>query len=172
MAHKPLFVLINGRGGVGKTTTLHALLEHPPRGWVFFDFDNGKFPPPKEGESGKDWRRAQHNWWIQVVKKIHDTNALHVCIFGVGIFPWQMEELAHATILSEEQYIYGVLTCTDETRKERLKSRGSTHIAEYDVKKFEEILNKMKAHGAKEFSTENVTPEEVARDIRKWLESL
>ncbi|PIV90607.1 hypothetical protein COW46_02180 [Candidatus Gracilibacteria bacterium CG17_big_fil_post_rev_8_21_14_2_50_48_13] len=168
---KPHFVLINGRGGVGKTTTLHRLLEHPPQGWIFFDFDDGKFPPPRDGESGKEWRRQQHNWWLSVAKAWHGQN-MHVCVLGVGIFPWQVPELEAAQHFDADQFAYGVMTCSPKTRRARLLQRGTTQIAEYDEEQARGLLAKMKAHGAVEFSTEEKTPEEVAEDIRAWLNSL
>lgn len=170
--NKPLFVLINGRGGTGKSTTLHALLENPPKGWIFFDFDNGKFPPPKLGDSGKEWRHLQHNWWLEVAATQHKTNNLHVCVLGVGIFPWQIHELPNAPLLKPEQFVYGMITCAEATRVKRLEARDPVRGAEYSAEKFLPIFRKMQDLGVQEFSTENQTPQEVAKEIKTWLESL
>lgn len=168
---KSLFVLINGRGGVGKSSALHALLENPPRGWVFFDFDHGKFPPPKDGESGKEWRRAQHNWWLKVAQAWHAQD-VHVCVFGVGIFPWQVGELSESKHFAPEQLHYGVITCSREVRRARLQARGTEHIAEYDEEKSAALLTKMHDHGVREFSSEMSEPAGVAAEVRTWLEEL
>lgn len=165
---KPLFVLINGLGGVGKTTTMKALIKNPPKNWVFFDFDDGKFQPV----GGKSWRQAQHNWWIELASKLHKKQNINVCILGVGVFPWQARDLPSYDLLAESQYVYAVLTCTEKTRKQRLEKRGSSFVSKCDKSKFKNILEKMLDYNVKEFSTENSSPDEIAHKIKKWLNKL
>lgn len=167
---KPVFVLINGRGGTGKTTAMHALLENPPEGWVFFDFDHGKFPV-SEG-AGKEWRHNQHNWWLEVAAAQHKENNLNVCVFGVGVFPWQIHELPNASLLEADQFVYGMLTCSEATRRKRLAQRGTEPGEGYAEEIILPILEKMRTHGVKEFSSEEASPKDVAGEIREWLESL
>jgi len=162
--------LVNGEGGVGKTTLVEYFLKHPLKDVVFFDFDKGKYELPKESSLWKEWKDKQQRWWLTFFKEyVVKHPERHIVLCGVVAFPWKLELMDEYKELENAHFHFAFLTCSDEERKRRLEERGDGHLWKPKAENILEIEERMRGLGAREIETSIKTVEEVAKDVSSWI---
>ena len=166
-------VFINGLGGTGKTEVVNYFKKNHLKGWLFFDFDQGKYPIPNEKLAIKEWWKKQHIWFLEECLRIQSIDKINICIMGVSLFPWDLRVLEEkGEIINKNISQYAYLYCNPEIRKLRLEARGDAHLFEGDLEKYKVVIEKFNKEGAKSFDTSYKSVDKVADDIAVWLKSL
>ena len=105
-------IFINGLGGTGKTAVVNYFKKNPLKGWLFFDFDQGKYPIPNEKIAIKEWRKKQHIWFLEECLRIQSIDIINICIMGVSLFPWDVRVLEEkGEIINKNISQYAYLYC-------------------------------------------------------------
>jgi hypothetical protein len=133
-------------------------------GW-FFDFDKGMVEKPHtiDLEILAPWVSKQRKYWLKEVRnpKYCDKN---ICLFGVGLFPWKVGD--------PDDIAFAYISLDQDERKKHLNERGDPHIWHAYNKDIREIVKKLDDGGVKKFDYNNKTVEQMAAEIRTWLESI
>lgn len=169
------FIFLNGQGGTGKSSIVHHFLAHPIPGWIFFDYDNGAHPMPKEETDQLAWKQyktTQLLWWIEVMKAQQEKQECNIVLCGAMPLPWKIDEMDIIKECADSSSIHhAFLYCNDEERKRRLAQRGDTHIWEAHSGSDRELLKKIEDYGSRKFDTSHKSIPEVAQDINSFLTS-
>ena len=167
-------IFISGLGGTGKSSVVHYFLENPIKGFTFFDFDKGKYkaPPYDKPHLHGEWRVKQNRWWLSVANKEYEKNKDIPVVVGLSRYPRQLLSFPEAKEFNQENIHFGLLTCNDDARKERLHGRGDPHHWQGKKDWYDEFFHEMELVNAHVIDTSKLTIEEVAQDIKEWLATI
>jgi len=163
-------VFISGLSGTGKSTIVEHFNKHPMNGWLFYDYDKGKYSVPDDESEHLDWRKKQSEYWLQLAKE-NAKNNTNTCVLGFALYPKNTYELPSAKFFGNNIH-FALIDCSDEERKKRLFGRGTPHHWQGEKDFYAEFRKVNFEHRGKVFDTTNKTVEETAKEIKKWLEGL
>lgn len=166
---EPTIVFISGLGGVGKTTLVDYFTQHPLEGWIFYDFDKGKYEIPNDQKDHLDWRKKQTDYWLEVALNHGLNDNLQTVIMGLSLYPEKTFELSNADKFKKNNIHFALINAQDEERKRRLIERGTPHHYQGIKEWYDEFFKKMRESGDCEFDTTNKTKEETAQEIKQYL---
>lgn len=156
-------VFIAGQGGAGKTTLVNYFQKNPIKGWLFFDFDEGKCKKPQDLSKIKEWIKKQREFWLkEVFEEKYGKN--NIVVFGVGLFSWELN-------LPNNVY-FAYLSCEPEIRRKRLITRGTPDMWEPNKPSIDEKVKRLNQEGAKRFDTSSCSIEETVKEIKEWLTTI
>ncbi len=165
-----MIVFISGLSGTGKSTIVDYFRNHPVDGWLFYDYDNGKFPVPDDEKDHLEWRKSQSEYWLQVALKNQENNT-KTCVLGMALYPSNTCELPSAKSFGNNIH-FSLIDCSDDERKKRLFDRGTPQHWQGEKDFYAEFRKVNSEHRGKTFDTTNKTVKETAEEIKDWLEEL
>ena len=165
-----MIVFISGLSGTGKSTLVEYFKDHSVDGWIFYDYDHGKFPVPENETGHLKWREAQSEYWLQVALE-NGQNNINTCILGLALYPKNTFELASAAKLKNNIF-FALIDCADEERKKRLFNRSTPQHWQGEKDFYTEFRKVNSEQCGQTFDTTNKKVEETAQEINNWLESL
>lgn len=167
---KPIITFINGLGGTGKSTLVDYFNQNPIEGWRVYDFDKGEYQAPEDQTKHLQWRIDQTKSWLN--KAIENSfNGNKTAIFGLSLYPETNNELIGDKINPEDIH-YALLTTEPEIRKQRLTDRGTPQHWQGHKDWYDEYHNKIRQSADLEIDTSNMPVEDVAEQIRNWLQNI
>lgn len=165
---QPVIAFLSGLSGTGKSTLVGHFREHPLKGWLIFDFDEGNEPVPKDREKHHEWRKRQSEWWLH--RSIENAQqGKKTAVFGLSLYPSAMKALPIAQQIGVGHIHFALLDADHEVRKSRIMQRENTSAWQGIQPWYEEFYQEMRASSAKVFDTTSVKPEETAKEVREWL---
>lgn len=165
-----MIAFISGLSGTGKSTIVNYFTDHPISGWLFWDYDKGKFPVPDDEGSHLQWRKSQSEYWLQVALE-NAKNNINTCVLGMALYPKNTYEIPLAKQFGSNIH-FALIDCADEERKKRLFDRGTPQHWQGEKDFYAEFRKVNSEHRGKTFDTTNKKVEETAEEIKSWLENL
>jgi broad-specificity NMP kinase len=137
----PALLCITGASGAGKTTALHALRSRiEPRVLPTLAFDSLGVPSDDEmhaaWESPRGWQKSMTYHWVHTAKHVYRTHPLVVL---EGQFDPQYAIAACSA--HRIRFAVVLLHAADETRRERLASRGQPELATSEMSSWASYLH-------------------------------
>ncbi len=159
---------ITGLSGTGKSALYYYFLENPLKGFAFFDYDESGIKL-KDFKDLNNFRIKQYHWWMEIARKTVETNKLTPVIFGHALCPLNILMNPFDDFFTFKDHHFGLLTCTDEERKNRLTKRGQAHLFEGHKRWHDYYLEDERKHLEFEIDTTSLGINEVASKVEKFI---
>ena len=159
---------ITGLSGTGKSALYYYFLENPIKGFAFYDYDESRVKQIDYNDLDS-FRIQQYHWWMDIARKTVEEKKLTPVIFGLSLRPLNILINPFNDFFSFKDHHFGLLTCENQERENRLKNRGQEKLFDGHLEWHDMYLEDIRNHCEFEIDTTNRSIEQVGFAVKEFI---